>query len=86
MYCKYNPITLVGKKLLRHGANIQYGNLRVYFEDETLEMPINFCPVCGREIQPEDRVKKPFTEPKDVAGFGAFKAMFSKKFGVPNGK
>ena len=82
MYCQYNPITLVGKKLLRHGANIQYGKLRVYFENETLEMPINFCPVCGREIQPEDRVKRPYTEREAPKNFEAFKALFGGKFGV----
>lgn len=82
MYCQHNPITLVGKKLLRHGANIQYGKLRVYFENETLEMPINFCPVCGREIQPEDREKPPKKEWKDDPKFKAFKAFFHAKFGV----
>lgn len=82
MYCKYNPITLVGKKLLNHGANIQYGKLRVYFENETLEMPINFCPVCGREIQPEDRVKRPHKEWEVPKNLEAFKAFFGGKFGV----
>lgn len=81
-YCKYNPITLVGKKLLRHGANIQYGKLRVYFENETLEMEINYCPVCGRKIQPKDREKRPKKVWKDDPKFNDFKAFFQAKFGV----
>ena len=59
MFCMPNPITLVGKKLLRHGANVQYGKLRVYFENETLEQVIYFCPMCGRKITDEDRIKRP---------------------------
>lgn len=81
-YCQYNPITLVGKKLLRHGANVQYGKLRVYFENETLEIPINFCPMCGRPIQPEDRVKRPHKEWEVPKNLEAFKAFFGGQFGA----
>ena len=81
-YCKPNPLTLVGKKLLHHGANVQYGKIRVYFENETLERDIYFCPMCGRKIEDEDRIKKPSVNLGATPLSAAFKASFHNKFGV----
>ena len=80
-YCKPNPLTLVGKKLLHHGANVQYGKIRVYFENEILERDIYFCPMCGRKIEDEDRIKKPHKKWATPLS-AAFKAFFHNKFGV----
>lgn len=81
-YCKYNPLTLVGKKMLHHGANVQYHKLRVYFENETLETEINFCPMCGRELTPEDSIKRPPPEWVNSPKMEAFKNVFNNKFGT----
>lgn len=81
-YCKYNPQTLVGKKMLHHGANVQYHKLRVYFENETLETEINFCPMCGRELTPEDRIKHPTPDWTKNPTLGEFKKEFHSKFGI----
>ena len=81
-YCKPNPLTLVGKKLLHHGANVQYGKIRVYFENETLERDIYFCPMCGRKIEDDDRIKKPRPPQEPRPRMEAFKKAFMQKFGV----
>lgn len=81
-YCKPNPLTLVGKKLLHHGANVQYGKIRVYFENETLERDIYFCPMCGRKIEDDDRIKKPRPPQEPRPRMDAFKKAFMQKFGV----
>lgn len=81
-YCKPNPLTLVGKKLLNHGANVQYGKIRVYFENEILEQDIYFCPMCGRKIEDDDRIKKPHTNLWATPLPAEFKESFHNKFGV----
>lgn len=81
-YCKPNPFTLVGKKLLHHGANVQYGKIRVYFENEILERDIYFCPMCGRKIEDDDRIKQPRTDFWERLLMKDFKTMFHNKFGV----
>ncbi len=81
-YCKPNPSTLVGKKLLHHGANVQYGKIRVYFENEILERDIYFCPMCGRKIEDDDSIKKPHKDFWEHLLMGYFKTEFHNKFGV----
>lgn len=82
MYCMPNPITLVGEKLLHHGANVQYGKLRVYFENEILERDIYFCPICGRKITDDDRIKKSRPPKESSPRMDALKKAFAQRFGV----
>ena len=81
-YCKPNPLTLVGKKLLHHGANVQYRKLRVYFENETLERDIYFCPMCGRKIEDDDRIKRPHKDFGISPLMAGFITAFHNKFGT----
>ena len=81
-YCKPNPFTLVGKKLLHHGANVQYGKIRVYFENEILERDIFFCPMCGRKIENKDRIKQPHKDFGTSPLMADFKTAFHNKYGT----
>lgn len=51
-YCMPKPITLLGKKMLDDGVNVQHGNLNHYHPGrEPQSIPINFCPMCGRNLK-----------------------------------
>ena len=55
-YCKPNPVTLIGSKMMCNGVNIQYGYLNHYQPGcRTVSCAINFCPMCGRPIGDDER-------------------------------
>ncbi len=65
-YCKPNPITLIGSKMLCNGVNIQHGLLNQYQPGcRVVSCAINFCPMCGRPISDDERVIKDISKEID---------------------